>query len=86
MLIQYHRKFIKRFNRLTPKLQEKVNQKIEVFKVDPNEKSLKNHALKGEMSGQNSFSVKGDIRIIYEEHGDYSCILMLDVGKHAQVY
>lgn len=86
MIIRYHKKFIKRFNRLTYKLQKKVSERIEEFKRNPNEQSLKNHALKGKMIGRKSFSITGDIRIIYEEHEDCTHVLMLDVGKHTQVY
>lgn len=36
--------------------------------------------------GKRSFSVTGDMRIIFEEHENYTMVLMLDVGTHNQVY
>ncbi|MGH7195212.1 MAG: type II toxin-antitoxin system RelE/ParE family toxin [Candidatus Saccharimonadales bacterium] len=45
---------------------------------------LNDHALKGKINGKRAFSIAGDIRVIYEETGDY--IIFLDIGSHNQVY
>jgi addiction module RelE/StbE family toxin len=86
MQILRHKNFKKRYERLTKSLKEKVNLSIERFYQDPFDPSLKNHALKGAMSGRRAISVTGDIRMIFEEYDDYVLVVMLDVGTHNQVY
>lgn len=86
MKVLYHKKFDKHFEKLTFKLQDKVIETIDLFKINPHNPSLKNHTLKGEMAGKNSISVTGDIRIIFEEHDNYILVIMLNVGTHNQIY
>ncbi len=72
--------------KLSPKLKRKVVKAIEVFAKNPHAKSLKNHALRGKLSGRRAISVTGDVRIIFREYEKYTLVLMLDVGSHNQVY
>lgn len=72
--------------KLDKKRREKVLEAIQVFQSDPFAPTLRNHPLKGSMQGKRSFSVTGDIRIIFEEYERYTLVLMLDVGTHNQVY
>ena len=86
MRVLYHKKFDKHFEKLSFKLQDKVIGIIELFRKNPINPILKNHALKGEMNGRRAISVTGDMRIIFEEHDNYVLVIMLDVGTHNQVY
>ncbi len=86
MRIEFQKSFDKRYAKLTPKLKEKIDGAIKKFKRDPFDPILKNHSLKGSMIGKRSFSVTGDMRVIFEEHENYTLVLMLDVGTHNQVY
>ena len=62
MIIDFHKKFDKRYDRLAPMLQLKVDRVIEKFENNPFDPSLKNHALKGGMKGRRAISVTGDVR------------------------
>ncbi len=86
MQINYAKNFQKAFLKLDKKRREKVLEAIQFFQVDPFDPILRNHPLKGSMQGKRSFSVTGDIRIIFEEYESYTLVLMLDVGTHNQVY
>lgn len=86
MEIRFHKKFDKQFARLTPKQKELVIQKIEVFCNNPFESELKNHALRGNLKGERSFSVSCDLRVIFEEIDNYVLVMMLDIGSHNRVY
>ncbi len=86
MIIDYHKHFIKSFSRADKKLQNKIIHSVDLFRKNPFDPSLKNHALKGSMQGKRAFSVTGDVRIIFEEYQDYILVVMLDVGTHNQVY
>ena len=86
MIVREHRKFRKQYKKLSSKIQKKVQEKIGLFIENPLDIQLKNHALSGDMQGKRAISVTGDIRIIFEEFEDYTLVIMLDVGSHAQVY
>jgi len=86
MELRFHRDFVKKFKKLSPKLKSKTISSIEKFSKNPFDSSLKNHALKGRLLGKRAFSVSGDCRIIFEEINNYVLVIMLDIGNHNQVY
>lgn len=86
MIVTLHKKFDKSYSKLSPKLKQKVSLVVLNFKKNPFDPSLRNHVLSGKMDGRRAISVTGDIRIIFEEHGNYVLVVMLDVGTHGQVY
>jgi addiction module RelE/StbE family toxin len=86
MKIRFAKKFEKRMKKLPSKLKGRIVETIEIFAKNPNAKLLRNHALKGGLSGRRAISVTGDVRIIFREYEDYTLVLMLDVGSHNQVY
>lgn len=86
MKIRYHKKFEKRFGKLSPSLRNKTLAAIEKFAHNPIDATLKNHKLTGKLEGKRAFSVTGDYRVVFQEHQDYVLVIMLDVGTHAQVY
>lgn len=86
MQIIRHKNFKKSYRKLDGFLKTKVDFAIKTFFQDPFHPLLKNHALKGSLSGKRAISVTGDVRIIFEEHDNYVVIVMLDIGTHNQVY
>lgn len=86
MKIRFHKHFEKRFKKLPKSLKNKTILAIKKFAKNPFNKNLNNHALTGNLKGKRAFSVTGDLRIIFDEHEDYLLVIMLDVGKHSQVY
>lgn len=78
----FKRNLQKRFQN-TP-VEDKIKERIDMFLNDRSNPLLKDHPLKGEMGKYRSFSISGDIRIIYFE--EKNKIVFLDVGKHTQVY
>jgi addiction module RelE/StbE family toxin len=86
MKIVRHKNFKKKYKKLPQGIKTKVNLAIKKFSSNPLDPSLKNHSLRGGMSGKRAISVTGDVRIIFEECDGYVLVVMLDVGTHAQVY
>lgn len=86
MKIIFHKKFEKSYRKLSAKLQIKVDETLEIFQSNPFDQRLRNHALKDDLKGKRALSVTGDIRIIFEEHENYTFVYLLHVGKHTQVY
>ncbi len=88
MKIELHPYFKKSYKKRisnNPKLVLKTAQRINLFQENSDEPILRDHQLKGSKNNLRSFSVTGDIRIVYmkisEEH-----IILLDIGTHNQVY
>ncbi len=79
------KQFIKQYNKLPSKIQQKTVERIEILCVDEFNLILNNHPLKGEFLGQRSINVTGDIRIIYRKEGS-TIILLLQIGSHSQLY
>lgn len=86
MKIRYHKKFEKRFKKLSPSLKDKTVLAIKKFTKNPFDKTLDNHLLTGRLEGKRAFKVTGDLRIVFEEYDDYVLVVMIDVGTHPQVY
>ncbi len=86
MEIQFDKKFIKRFDRLSVKDQKRVRDSIDVFRKKPQDPALRNHALKGVMERYRAISVRADLRIIFIEYENYTLVVFIDVGSHNQVY
>jgi addiction module RelE/StbE family toxin len=67
------------------KLEMRVFERIGLFQNDSRNKVLNNHYLIGKMKGLYSFSITGDIRVIYQ-WVDNERVLFLDIGSHNQIY
>ncbi len=87
MLIRRHKTFKKHFQSRIEnnrKLLKQFEERVALFMSGHRGQPINDHALAGSMKGLRSFSVSGDIRIIYREiEAGYEFI---DIGTHAQVY
>ncbi|MEK7543897.1 MAG: type II toxin-antitoxin system mRNA interferase toxin, RelE/StbE family [Patescibacteria group bacterium] len=87
MTIDYHRRFLKHFKQRIlprPSVDRQFKKRLQLFLVDRTDSILADHALHGDMEGKRSFSINGDIRVIYRMNGE--TILFYDIGTHNQVY
>ncbi|HCM82118.1 TPA: type II toxin-antitoxin system mRNA interferase toxin, RelE/StbE family [Patescibacteria group bacterium] len=85
--IVLHPKFTRSYRkRIAPdkQLSLRTRQRIELFKHNPSHPILRNHPLQGEKGGFRSFSITGDVRIIYKIEGTIATFF--DIGTHNQVY
>ncbi|HSX06482.1 MAG TPA: type II toxin-antitoxin system mRNA interferase toxin, RelE/StbE family [Candidatus Saccharimonadia bacterium] len=85
--IKRDKTFEKHFKqRISPneKLRKQFKERLALFIVGELGYPLHDHALTGKLAGKRSFSVAGDVRVIYVELED--AIVFLDVGNHNQVY
>jgi mRNA-degrading endonuclease YafQ of YafQ-DinJ toxin-antitoxin module len=85
--VEFDRHFIKSYQkriRGNRKLQEQFQSRLDSFAAGQRGAPLHDHSLKGGLAGYRSFSITGDIRVIYYETEDaYVCT---DIGTHVQVY
>ncbi len=87
MNIELHPDFKKKYKKRIAhdaKLTKKTGERIKLFQQNPQNPILKDHQLKGSKNQYRSFSITGDVRIVYRKSGDK--IIFYDIGSHAQVY
>lgn len=82
MKIHYLLRFKKSLNRLPPHVQTKALLVEKIFQTDPEDSRLKNHALKGKLSGLFAITVTYHYRIIYVYRPDGS-VAFIDIGTHS---
>lgn len=85
MIFHFTATFKKQFKKLTPKLQEQFEDRLQIFIDDPTSPTLRNHPLKGEYVGYWSINISGDFRAIYYKEGDEIIIFAL-IGTHSSLY
>jgi addiction module RelE/StbE family toxin len=86
MNILTHKKFEKAYAKLTTTQQSAVKIAITQFVNDRSAPNLRDHALRGKLTGLRSFSAAWDLRVIYREENGFITIILLDVGTHNQEY
>lgn len=79
----FRKHFVKRIAS-GPTLRKKFDARLSFFLVNPNHPLLHDHPLKGDQSGRRSFSITGDVRVIYRK--TENTIMFLDIGTHNHVY
>lgn len=79
--IVYTPGFLRQFNKLPHLLQDEVEQKIGLFKVDPDHSFLKTHKLKGKLKTCYSFLVNYEYRVIFM-YDSKKIAALLSVGNH----
>jgi addiction module RelE/StbE family toxin len=86
--LEYHKQFLKNFkSRIShdKKLNIQFKKRLSVFLDNPKNILLKDHGLAGTKLGYRSFSINGDLRVIYT-YQSLTKIVLVDIGSHNQVY
>ncbi len=83
--IEFTKSFEKQFKVLKPSQKNRFYERLEIFKKNPYEKVLRDHALKGKYLGYRSIDISGDIRALYMIKGD-TIIIFGFIGSHSQLY
>lgn len=79
-------KYDKKYKKLSISLKNRVDSVLEKFAKDPLDPSLLNHNLQGRLKGFKSIKAGFDLRIIFKEENGYVLVLLIDLGKHDEVY
>lgn len=85
MNVLFHKRFDKMATKLSPKVKQKMVERITLFTSNPLDRQLRNHALRTPYKGSNSIDITGDIRAIYELINDQTA-LFTHIGTHSQLY
>lgn len=65
-------------------LRKKTDERLRLFQQNPSLPLLGDHSLTGDMKGFRSFSITGDIRVIYYISDQIA--YFVDISTHNQVY
>lgn len=84
MPIRFHKKFVKKLNKLSPKVQTAFYSKLDIFLVNKFDIRLNNHALHNPYKDKRSIDVTGDYRAIFEEQDNKT--IFVTIGTHSELY
>lgn len=85
MVIKTTGAFDKQYAKLNLKVKISFKRRVTLFKANPFDVSLRNHALKGKYLGCRSIDITGDVRALYTTQGD-TIIIFGFIGTHSQLY
>jgi len=75
----------KSFKKKDKFVQKKAIERIRLFRENPFNILLNNHALTGEYKNRRSFNITGDYRILFY-HIDENTVVFSDIGTHPELY
>ncbi len=85
MRIDYHKRFNKQYKKLSSKIQDKFDERFQIFIINPSTPELNNHALHGEYLGFRSINITGDLIAVYEVQED-NAVKFLFIDTHSNLY
>ncbi len=85
MVIKTTKGFDKQYAKVNIKIKTAFKNRINLFKANPFDTSLRNHSLKGRYLGYRSIDITGDVRALYTTQGD-TIIIFGFIGTHSQLY
>lgn len=85
MVIETTKAFDKQYSKLNLKIKVAFKRRVALFRANPFDVSLRNHALKGKYLGFRSIDITGDVRALYTTQGD-TIIIFGFIGTHSQLY
>lgn len=83
--IDFTKGFTKQFRVLRSRQKERFYERLELFKKDPHNKALRDHAFKGKYKGYRSINIEGDLGALYYVKGNVIVIFGF-IGTHSQLY
>jgi len=78
--IEFTKSFVKQFKKLRPQQKERFYERLKLFKENPHDRTLRDHALKGKYTGYRSIDIEGDLRALYYIKGDV-VIIFAFIGR-----
>lgn len=84
MEVKFHTTFKKKLKRISPKIQDRFYERLELFMQDKFTRVLNNHSVDRAYPNCRSINVSGDYRAIFEDHGEL--IIFINIGTHSDLY
>lgn len=83
--ISFTKRFIKQFKKLRPAQKDRFYERLELFKQNPHDRRLRDHALKGSFVGYRSIDIEADLRALYYIEGD-RVVIFAFIGSRSQLF
>ncbi|HEX9721664.1 MAG TPA: type II toxin-antitoxin system mRNA interferase toxin, RelE/StbE family [Candidatus Paceibacterota bacterium] len=85
MKLYFHKKFEKQYKRLRKNEQQRVQERIILFRENRFHPILENHPLQGKYVGHHSINIGGDLRALFKQVGadEY---WFVKIGTHSELY
>jgi addiction module RelE/StbE family toxin len=83
--IDFTKGFVKQFKKLREPQKQHFYERLELFKNNPHNRALRDHALKGKYSGYRSIDIENDLRALYYVEGD-RIVIFAFIGSHSHLY
>ena len=83
--IDFTKSFTKQFKTLRENQRIRFYERLELFKKNPHDRVLRDHALNGKYKGYRSIDIEGDLRALYYLKEDI-IIIFAFIGTHSQLY
>ena len=80
-----NRVFKRQFQKLPPKLQDRVQERLTMHIIDESNPLLNDHKLEHPYEGYRSINITGDYRLVYKRI-DKNTYYLRAVGTHHQLY
>jgi addiction module RelE/StbE family toxin len=85
MRIDYHKKFLKSYDKLPPKIKSKFAIRLRFFSQEPFLPMLNNHSVESVYPGWRSINITGDYRALYEQKSK-DLVVFMEIGTHSELY
>ena len=82
--VELKNQFLQKLAVVPPSIQKQVYKRLQLFKYDPLDDQLRNHALGGRYTGFSSIDITGDYRAIFKMFRDEAHFYRL--GTHPELY
>lgn len=88
MKLIFSKKYVKNYQSLDKKIQQKADNTLVLFVENPLNPLLNNHSLKGKFSDYRSINVTGDYRIRIHplQEKTYEIVEIIDIWTHSKFY
>lgn len=88
MKVQYSPDFYRQYKKADVRVRNSVDEKIEIFSIDPSDLQLNNHILTKKWEGHRSIDITSDWRAIYQEirEDDEPFAYFVALGTHNELY
>jgi addiction module RelE/StbE family toxin len=83
--IEFTKSFTKQFKLLRENQKQRFYERLELFKRNPHDRILRDHALKGKHVGYRSIDIEGDLRALYYVKRGKTVVFSF-IGSHSQLY
>jgi addiction module RelE/StbE family toxin len=82
--IDFTKSFVKQFKKLKETQKQHFYVRLELFKKNPHDRVLRDHALIGRYTGYRSIDIGNNLRALYYAEGD-RIVIFAFIGSHSQL-